>query len=677
MSSQTQTAVPITFGQVFAPGAVPAGQSLSALSEGSVLPLQVDAKANHADGSLRHALLTAVVPTLPGNGARALALTLSAPSGGAPISASALLATSFDSIVTLSIGGTTYRASARELLQADASQLWLSGPLVSEWHLVSPVKTAGGQAHPHLTARFAVRAYQGLDRVRVDVTIENNWAFAAAPQAFTYDVAITVGGAPAYSQNGLRHFSLARWRKVFWWGETPAVEVQPDRGALLLSGALPFYDTTIRIAESDLAALWSEWSQADTAPMGAGLVEPYMPMTGGRRDIGPLPGWAAQYVLSLDRRAKLVTLGIGDLAGSWPIHYRDQNTDRPVSLADYPYMSLLGNPGDLINPNTGQSEAFPDCVGDCATPYAPDSAHQPSLAYLPYLLTGDYYYLEELQFWANLNLLESNPYYRGFEQGLLHWGQTRGQAWSLRALAEAAYITPDGHGLKRYFSDRLEFNRVWYATDFLGANTNALGINTSGYALAYENGRGVGPWQDDFFTWVVGYVVDLGFSTWEPLLDYKARFPVGRMTAAGTCWVSGAPYYLLVRAGNTAPLYTTFAQAYEATIDPAIRAQPCGSAAMGQAFNPPLSAGEMSGYAYSDMGYPSNMQPALAVAVQTGIAGADQAWATFMARAVKPTYSAAPSFAVVPRSSGIVVTPQPWQTERVYLPSVRRYPSTP
>ncbi len=678
LSGQAQSAVPVTFGQSFAPGDVPAGQSLSLTINGVSTPLQVDAKATHIDGSLRHALLTTIVPQVPANSLLPLRLTTGAPAGGAPISATGLLATSFDSVVTLTIGGTAYHASARELLQANASQTWLAGPLATEWLVSAPLKTAGGQAHPHLTARFAIRAYQGLQRVRVDLTIENNWAFAPSPQAFTYSANVTVGGATVFTQSTLKHYSLSRWRKVFWWGGEPAVDVRHERDALLATQAVPSYDPSLIIEEQHLAALWTEWTtQADTAPMGPGLVEPYMPMTGGRRDIGPLPGWAAQYLVSMDRRAKVATLGVGDLAGSWPIHYRDQNTDRPVSLADYPYMSLLGNPGDLVNPQTGKSEAFPDCVGDCAVPFAPDSAHQPSLAYLPYLVTGDYYYLEELQFWANYNMLESNPYYRGFEQGLLHWGQTRGQAWSLRALAEAAYITPDVHPLKAYFVDRLEYNRVWYAGAFLAPGANVLGINPSGYAFAYENGRGVAPWQDDFFTWAVGYTVDLGFANWKPLLDYKARFSVGRMTAPGTCWISAASYFLLVRDSDTSPLYTTFAQAYQATIDPAIRAQACASAAMGQAFDPPLQAGEMSGYSYSDAGYPSNMQPALAVAAQSKIAGADQAWVTFLSRTVKPAYSESPAFAIVPRLESVVVTPSPSQTERLYLPIIRRFPSQP
>lgn len=44
--------------------------------------------------------------------------------------------------------------------------------------------------HPHLTARFSVRAYSN-GMIKNDVTIENNWTYEANPQNFKYDVAIS------------------------------------------------------------------------------------------------------------------------------------------------------------------------------------------------------------------------------------------------------------------------------------------------------------------------------------------------------------------------------------------------------------------------------------------------------------------------------------------------------
>ncbi len=239
------------------------------------------------------------------------------------------------------MGGVVFGASADDLLKNGTVTNWLSGPIVNEWLVWAPLKTAGGVAHPHLTARFAIRSYAGLNKARVDVTIENNWAYEANPQNFTYDAQIVVGGTPVYAKTGLTHYHHARWRKTYWWGAAPQTHVKHDTAYLIATKAVPSYDQSIVVSQAGLSALATRWADKNTEPMGPGIVNPLMPTAGGRPDIGPLPQWSALYVLSMDSRAKDVTLGSGDLAGSWPIHYRDKRTGLPVSLADYPYMGLV------------------------------------------------------------------------------------------------------------------------------------------------------------------------------------------------------------------------------------------------------------------------------------------------------------------------------------------------
>ncbi len=407
--------------------------------------------------------------------------------------------------------------------------------------------------------------------------------------------------------------------------------------------------------------------------MGSGIVQATMPGVGGRPDIGPLPGWAAMYLLSMDSRAKNVTLGVGDLAGGWPMHYRDKATGRPVSIVDYPYTRTFSVSSDSKNPATGINEAMPVCSGACDTgAMQPDAAHQPSMAYLPYIVTGDHYYLEELQFWANWNMIQANPHYREFGKGLVKWDQVRGQAWSLRTLGHAAYITPDADPLKQYFNDRVLDNIAWYNAAFPVGGRNALGVYDRGMDFAHPNSGGptIQPWMDDFLTWSIGYLVELGFPTAQPLLEWKATFPVGRMTDPGFCWVDGAVYILEVRSGAGQPIYPSFAAAYQASFQNGkIRNedsgtlvhptgaiylnQPCGSQAQADwrtaATGKVWPLGQMTGYSTSTHGYPSNMQPALAVAATSGIPNAKNAWTVFMNRNSKPDYAMSPQFAIVPR----------------------------
>ncbi|KIF82755.1 hypothetical protein TSA66_21075 [Noviherbaspirillum autotrophicum] len=676
--------MPFTFGQVFAQGAVAATDSLvGTLSDGSTIALQVDVKAKHADGSVRHAIISGVAPKLTAGQIQSIRLVKGATASSATATTpTTLLNAGFTASVNLTVGGQVYTASADSLLKSTYST-WLSGPIAGEWLVSAPLKNAQGVAHPHLTARFAIRSYAGLNKARVDVTIENDWAYEPSPQNFTYDAQVLVGGQTAYSKSALTHFHHSRWHKQFWWGTAPQVNLSHNGAYLMASKAVPNYDPTVRISESGLADLNNKWTSSSIGPMGVGILNPGMPTAGGRPDIGPLPQWTAMYLISMDSRAKTVTLGTGDLAGSWPIHYRDKNTNRPVSIADYPYMTLLGNPGDTVNPATGKSEAFPACGGDCSTApynYNPDSAHQPSLAYVPYLTTGDYYYLEELQFWANWIMIRYNPYYRNFASGTLQQDEIRGQAWSLRTLGQTAYITPDSDPMKQYFVDRVNNNLNWYNTTYTNAaSANKLGvIDGSGQyasgATAYTTpsgpGTGLSPWQDDFFTWAAGYLSDLGFTNATPLLKWKATFPVGRMTATGFCWIDGAAYSLSVRPSATSPLFTTLADVYQSTMrnsdGTALKnstgalylSQPCNSQAQadwrtqkerdnGSGYT--WSVGEMDGWAWSSEGYPSNMQPALAVAATSGVPNAQTAWNTFINRTVKPDYSVAPQWAIVPR----------------------------
>lgn len=654
-SDTDQKDVPFTFGQVFAPGDVkPSDRLVGKLAGGADVPLQVDVKARHPDGSVRHAVVSAVLPALDAH----QTLTMTLAKGGVPVADAdkgaagpkVLLDQGFKACVDIRAEGQAWSACADRLLAAKPPASWLAGPVAREWLVAAPLRNAQGVEHPHLAARFALRWYPRAHKARVDVTVENDWAFEPKPRNLRYDVDVTIGGKPAYAQQGLEHFHHARWRKVFWWGEAPAVVLRRDSAYLMATGALPHYDPTVRVAGKAITDLAARWTGKAIEPMGAGLVTPYMPTTGGRQDIGILPAWSVLYLLGMDPRAGRATMGTSDLSGSWSIHYRDKRTDLPVSLVDHPYMTLLGHPSDAVDPATGKSDAFPGCAAEhaCDSPYTPDGSHQPSLAYLPYLLSGDRFDLEELQFWATYDALSSNPNYRDAGKGLLKSDQVRGQAWGLRTLGEAAYITPDDDRLKAYFVGVVVNNLRWYnATYTDNPGANKLGILVNGYAYSYNNETAIAPWQDDFFTSSVGHLAEMGFKDAHRLLAWKARFAVGRMTAPGACWIDGAAYNLTVRRTRESPVFATMAEAYAASHPPEVAALPCAGDRMASALK--LRTGEMTGFSDAPIGFPSNMQPALAYAVDAGGERAKSAWTLFMSRSVKPDYGVAPQFAIVPR----------------------------
>ncbi|HWZ47113.1 MAG TPA: hypothetical protein VNX00_02715, partial [Herbaspirillum sp.] len=283
-----QTNVPVTFGQVFAAGDVSRSTTITGeLSDGTVVPLQVDVKASHTDGSIRHAVISALIPKLSSQ-SRVQPQTLRfiktavASASQKPMRPTDLVNAGFTASVSLILGGQTYRASADALLRDGKYTTWLAGPIANEWLIAAPLKTDQGVNHPHLMARFAIRSYTGVNKARVDVSIENVWAYETSPQNFTYDVQILVGGQTVYAKSALTHYNHARWRKVFWWGAAPQVHIRHNTAYLIATKSLANYDQSIIFSASAIDSNVGKFTGAVTEPMRTGLAHPSMPDTGGR-----------------------------------------------------------------------------------------------------------------------------------------------------------------------------------------------------------------------------------------------------------------------------------------------------------------------------------------------------------------------------------------------------------
>ncbi len=373
---QTQNNVPVTFGQVFRIGDVPRGATVTATLHGQPVALQVDGKATHPEGSLRHAVLTVIVPSLPGNAKLPLTLsTAAAPTAtgrGEPVSLSQLLATSYNAKVTLDIRGTNYTADARALLQAANNanackpwdrkcSVWLSGPQTSEWVVNGPVTKADGTTNPDLRIYFAVRAYAGtapgtVGEVRTDIIVENSFAFT--PQAQPQYTATLTSGTATYTSPTLTQYTATRWHKV------------------------------------------------------------------AQAAIGPLPRWTSVYIIDPDLRAYNWMLANTDALGAYDIHFRDAATGWPVSIQDHPnittaawaaansiaHRAMTGSAANQAKITAYRRDLLPNCVNNdvvkgckagwygTGSPTLWDNAHQPSQAFVPYMVTGSYYYMSELAF---------------------------------------------------------------------------------------------------------------------------------------------------------------------------------------------------------------------------------------------------------------------------------------
>ena len=677
--SQAQTNVPVTFGQIFKGGDVPAGETLSATLGGQPIQLQIDTKATNPDGSLRHAVLTALVPSISGNSTAPLALSTTSPAnGGSAVTLAQLLATSFDATVDLNIGGTDYTASAKQLLQANqaacapwntACNVWLSGPLVSEWIVGGPVKSSGGTANPNLQVYFDVRAYAGnpINRVRVNVVIENDWAYT--PQtSITYNATLT-SGSDTYTISNLIHYAYARWHHVLWWnGSNPDIYVQQDTQYIQSTGAVSRYE----VLTPDNSFLSNRIQSC--LPMQHCDQTLTMGNTGAQDGIGPLPRWTSTYIVDPDYRAYNWMLADDDAIGAYSVHYRDQATGLPLSIIKHPYVTTAAwnyaNSVAKQNPTTWGKDLLPNCNSSSANycvnnPDQFDNAHHPSVAFVSYMVTGDYYYLEEMQYVASYLELWANPPYRGYSQGLVYAAeeQTRGKAWTLRSIGDAAYLTPDADPMKAEFTADIN-NAV---ADFIAQtannpNANPLGL-VSNYFYSVNGGtnNGAAPWQDDFLTWEAGHLAEQGVPGASTLLNWKAQFQIGLMAdwfnnpTQGYCWLEASAYSPQFKdsSGNFLPTFTAVYQVNFPTLVGLTCNSPQMVTAMGLLEHATWQAGEMHGYPNSATGFPANLEIGLAAAAASNLPNAQQAWQTFQGRSIQPTppnsYNDYPNFAVLPR----------------------------
>lgn len=696
---ETQNQVPVTFGQIFKDGDVPNGSILTATLDGKPVTLQVNPKATNPDGSLRHAVITLTVPSLRGGTKLPLAIS-AAPdtkpkTAEAPVSLSQLLATGYDAKASLDLGGVTYTADARSLLQAvekaksckawgTKCNVWLSGPLVSEWVVNGPVAAADGTKNPNLNIYFAVRAYSGtapgaIDRVRTDIVIENTWAYT--PQGQPQYSATLTSGTANYTSPALTQYAYTRWHRVLWWNnKQPDVYLRQDTEYIQASKAVSRY-MDLKPNEGFLTR-----QRQSCAPLDHCDQTRTMGNTGAQAGIGPLPRWTSVYIIDPDVRAYNWMLANTDALGAYSIHFRDAATGWPISIVKHPYVTTVNwaaanraARADGPKESRYRADLLPNCVNNavvttCTTtwfgtgnPNHWDNAHQPAESYVPYMVTGSWYYMSELAFDASQNEVWSNEAYRGYAKGLINYSHAtpRGKAWTLRNMVNAAWLLPDAYPLKAEFNADVKHSLADFNATFTNnPKANPLHIMPSGVVYPLHGGRnnGMPPWQHNFLTWSAGHAAELGFAGAAQFRDWLAKFEIGLMTdwqgdpTHGYCWLEASSYVVQVKdaSGNWLPSYTAV---YGATF-PTLVGHACNSSAMVDAMSrlhkKPWRAGEMYGYPNSATGYPANLQIGLATAADTGLPKAHEAWELFESRSIKPSgghaYNNYPNFALLPRS---------------------------
>lgn len=558
--------LPLTFGEVFKPGALPRNAPLR-LDIGKEVPVQVDPRTYNADGSIAMATLTAIVPSLPGRTATG-AMLMRAPAGtppeAPPLSLAAALA-HYNLVVELGLQDSDGSVHEVRINGVSALQAALQDHRASIW-----------RRGPDAAEAIASVAVQGSFRIVFDMTAYANGSFSTDVR-FNNDITLTpTAGAVTYSESIVQdgktvshHASITQYQYQDWHtvvgtnGSSGDINIQHDITYLEATGAILDFDlrlgvsaTIFKIEEAAMAK--PEWGQ----PLSPNGITQYMPGVGGRPDLGPTTQWNAAWLVTQNPIAARFALGQADAAGAVPWHIYYAKTGQYLTTNDIP--NVWTDPTVHTNGTTPIQLPWSKKTG-----WTPDTSHQPDLSYVPYLLTGQEYYLDQLNAqatWSVTSLWPSSGVRNNGEGLVVQHNQVRGAAWCLREVIEAAYANPAGSTMRHYFEQIERANFSW-VTSNLHAWTISEGEAHGYLPGAYGNSGAMPPWQQDFLASTVVLAVKQHVPNAMTFLRWEMNFLVGRFLSGdkGFSPRDGVAYNLYVYDPRTLAVYKTWAEIAGAT----------------------------------------------------------------------------------------------------------------
>lgn len=505
-SPTTQTA-PFALGFALRQGDVPAG--LGVVVTGAGVTAQATIKNTWLDGSAKFAViagsavLTAATP-----------LTVSVGQGTASTGTAISLADLQAAIGTVPIDAAAFGAASWS--GSDWASPFLT--LVSGHQMSSWVFRKAVGSDPDLVAWLEIRMFLG-GAIEVLPWIESGFLTGTGPANKSAVYTFTLGGTSRFSATvDVKHHTriplLSGSALSYWLGTDPGVTFAHDADYLMSTGLVPHYGFGAPSSGTLDATL-----QVYTPNTLAG-VPTAMGQAGGSGSI--IHSSQARYLTSSgDERALKAAQVFGYSGGSWSIHYRDATTHQLPRFQDYPAASLQGG-SPSIGAGTG---------GENGTPV---TTHQPGFGYLPYLMTGRWWFLEEQAFWATYNHFAASvgvrrgqtafstaPYlFADGRYGVIDPRagpySNRGAHWSIARLAQTLAILPTSHPCFADYVTCWESNADFYKQVFVDG-THApgwvspfglLGDYSSGGTSAYGSPGGSTSW------WGAGFMHSYAPQAW-------------------------------------------------------------------------------------------------------------------------------------------------------------------
>ncbi|MBO1076774.1 hypothetical protein [Roseomonas marmotae] len=520
------------FGQVFRPGHLPAGSGLRArLANGQPLPVQLDIRSQHPDGSVRFALVSLAAPALAaGQSAKVVLSAGPTPAAGGMPQANGRQA----AVEIIGPGGETWRM---ELLpRAFTGRLWQAGPLAVQGRVEAPVPpgAAGGVTSLRLVADLALHADGAL---RLDAWFRNDTAMQPGGGTARYTARLVLDGKEAARFDIPRQWQYTGWGRLFVSRPGgPPPWVRHDAGYLTDAGAVARYNLRTGVDDSVIAGLAAAMASPGwQAPLSARQITQDMRQTGGRADIGPATMSQAAWLITSDRRAAAYAIGQAEAAGAVPWHLWDpQGGDGRGGWLDAKRWPRLWTDGRGGPPPGGLAQPVSEESG-----WIPDAAHQPDLCFVPYVLTGRRAFLDGLQAQASWCVVSQWTGVRGTPDrpgpgegfNIVRSNQVRGAAWSLRQLSNAAWITGQDDPNSPYLRTCADGNWAWVRSRIPGW-TAEQGELHGCIPGAYGAPGTLPPWQQDYFASTAAAAARRGDADAMAVLRWMSNFLVGRFLSA-------------------------------------------------------------------------------------------------------------------------------------------------
>ena len=231
VSGALQTGVPMQFGRVFVQGEIANYPQVSVNNVPvAVLRRNVEAGSAFSDGSVKHAIISFVLASVPSNTTYSFTFSNQASCScgpGAQLTQAAMLGSNFDFDAQIVAAGAT--ASARAQLMnwdgittsAAVVRYWADGSIATTIILADHTSSAAYDISVNgfnsLRPVFICTFWPTLNKVKVRFVLENS--NTTTLQDLAYSVTLTTGNASpgtVYTNSAVPHVAATRWTKSFW-----------------------------------------------------------------------------------------------------------------------------------------------------------------------------------------------------------------------------------------------------------------------------------------------------------------------------------------------------------------------------------------------------------------------------------------------------------------------------